>query len=108
VLLPGFVVQEGPALDRLLDPGGINPLLALPARGRGHTELEKIQGRPRIAVGVQGNRANRIVVDGHTRRTQAAFRVREGPPHDRADLVGGQATENEDLGSREERRVDLE
>ena len=99
VLVAALVVENGLALHRVLGVGQRDLLVHRRAR-----QLERVQRRPRIAVGARREELDHLV--GHLGlRALAAL---DRAPQQRLEVLGRELLELVDLRAREQRAVDLE
>src|SRR5207248_115964 len=105
VLLAGLVVQERAPLDERGQAGGIQPPRSVRGGGgRGDGLLEQIERDARVAVGIDRERRQRVVVGRNVARSEAAPGVFQRAPEDRRDVGRVERQQHVDLRSREQRR----
>src|SRR5262249_11519540 len=108
VLLARLVVEERALLNRLLDAGDVDaPDAVLAGRGR-HAQLQQVQRHAGVAVRVQRDGLDRVLVDGDLLVAEPAIAVGQGAPQNGRDFVDLEAAQHEHLGSRQQRRGHLE
>jgi hypothetical protein len=108
VLLAGLVVEQRPALDRLLNAVDRDLPAAVRHRRSGDGELEQPERRARVAVRVDRNRGQRLRLDVHGFPAQAAIRVTKRPFDDRLHFGDRESAQDEHLGPGEQRGIHLE
>ena len=110
MLLAALVVEQGAALDRLLELRHVEA----PHHRRGvdrrrrHRELQQVERRPRVTVGKPGDRREGFRGDVGVERAQPALAILERAAQDALDGLLGQPVQHEHLGARQQRRVHLE
>ena len=108
MLFSAFVVQQRTPLDRLLDVLNVDVAAATDDRSGRDAELEDVQRGARVAIGVDRHRVQRSIIDCKRLLSVSALRVGDCPAENRLDFLGDEAAQHEDLGARQQRRVDLE
>ena len=103
VLVAGLVVEHGLALQRVLRVAERDPRL-LPALRRRDRQLERVQGRPRVAARAHGE--ERDDLGGHLDALAGAPFQR--PPQQPLEILRLERLQLVDLRPRQQRGVDLE
>ena len=108
VLFARLVVQECPALDRLLEERRVDLRHAVHRRCRRGGELEQVEGHAPVAVRVPCDAQHGLLGDSERQAAESLLAVRERAPQDRRRVGFGERLQHEHLRSREQGRVDLE
>src|SRR5581483_7343997 len=89
--------------QRLLDVLDTHPAAAVARAGGQHGGLERIQRDARVAADGGRERRQRVVIDLHAERAEAALRVLQRVAQDALDVLRLELLQREDARAREQR-----